>query len=161
MSVVTVSPWKKTIARIRVCMGMARLAATLGTCPRKAVGCVLVDPATYGVFSTGRNGSPRGIKHCTDVGCLLADVDGRKSCQRAVHAEMNALLDAARTGRSVKGAIAISTARPCERCAMALYQAGVVACWYEDEYEGPEGLVEELRLAGWSCQQIPGGVDAF
>ena len=73
---------------------------------------------------------------------------------RAVHAEHNAILSAARHGRRLDGAIAVSTMRPCERCAVALYQAGVVACWYDEEYEGRSELVDELVANGWKCGRL-------
>ena len=129
---------------------MARAVAKLSTCPRKAVGCVLLD-SSYTVIASGYNGAARGLGHC---GCALVDIGGRPSCVRAVHAEVNAIYSAAREGRRVEGTIAVSTCRPCERCAIALYQAGVVACWYEEEYEGRSQLVDELRGKGWTCERL-------
>lgn len=141
-------------ARLQIALEIARKTALLATCPRKSVGCVLLDD-TYSIFSQGFNGASRRLKHCSEVGCLLVDVGGRMSCQRAVHAEANAIYAAARAGRSVRGSIAVTTVRPCEKCAIAMYQAGVVACWYDELYEGPEGIVDELRQAGWSCAKLP------
>ena len=143
-------PTPRERLRLSVALEMARAASRLATCPRKAVGCVIVDD-TWTTIATGYNGAPRGLKHC---GCTMVTIGERPSCVRAVHAEANAIYSAARAGRSVVGAIAISTCRPCERCAVALYQAGVVACWYDEPYEGREEIVDELRAAGWTCERI-------
>jgi dCMP deaminase len=136
--------------RLTVAMRQAEALAVLGTCPRKQVGCVILD-ADFTVIASGYNGAGRGLPHC---GCTLVKIDGRDSCARAVHAEHNAILTAARHGRRLDGAIAVSTMRPCERCAIALYQAGVVACWYGEEYEGRSAMVEELVANGWICERL-------
>lgn len=136
--------------RLTVALRQAEALAVLGTCPRKQVGCVILD-ADFTVIASGYNGAARGLRHC---GCTLVNIGGRESCVRAVHAEHNAILSAARHGRRLDGAIAVSTMRPCERCAVALYQAGVVACWYDEEYEGRSELVDELVASGWRCERF-------
>lgn len=141
--------------RLTVALEKAYSEAKLGTCGRKMVGCVILD-ASGVTISSGRNGAPYGLAHCVDVGCTMVNIGGRESCVRAVHAEHNAILSAARHGRRLDGAIAVSTMRPCERCAVALYQAGVIACWYDEEYEGRSELVEELVAGGWACRRLVG-----
>lgn len=141
----------RALLRIRVALEQARALAKLGTCPRKQVGCVILD-SDFTVIASGYNGAARGLSHC---GCMMVDIGGRESCVRAVHAEHNAILSAARHGRRLEGGYAVSTMRPCERCAVALFQAGIKACWYEEEYEGRSALVDELKLVGWRCEQIP------
>ena len=81
-------------------MLMAKVASLRATCPRASCGVVLVDPNTHHVIATGYNGSPPGEIHCIDEGCLM--VDGH--CQRAIHAEVNAVTQAARRGASIEGA---------------------------------------------------------
>ena len=78
-------------------MGIAHQAATRATCPRKHVGAVIVRDRT--VLSTGYNGSIRGLAHCEDVGCVMED----GHCVTTVHAEANAILQAAKNGVSLDG----------------------------------------------------------
>ena len=73
-------------------MNIARQVATRSTCPRKHVGAVIVRDRT--ILSTGYNGSIRGLPHCSDVGCLMED----GHCVATVHAEANAIIQAAKNG---------------------------------------------------------------
>ncbi len=98
---------------------LAMLASERATCPRMHCGCVLVR--NKNVVTTGYNGSIPGDEHCEEVGCLVAD----NHCVRTVHAEMNALVQAARLGHCVDGATAYVTNMPCTTCAKALITAGV------------------------------------
>lgn len=98
---------------------LAMLASERATCPRMHCGCVLVK--SKNVISTGYNGSIPGDDHCEDVGCLVID----DHCVRTVHAEMNALVQAAKRGHAVDGATAYVTNTPCTTCAKALVTAGV------------------------------------
>jgi len=98
---------------------LAMLASERATCPRMHCGCVLVK--NKDVVSTGYNGSIPGDEHCEDVGCLIVD----NHCVRTVHAEMNALVQAAKRGHSIEGATAYVTNTPCTTCAKALIAAGI------------------------------------
>lgn len=98
---------------------LAMLASERATCPRMHCGCVLVK--NKNVIATGYNGSIPGDEHCEDIGCLVID----SHCVRTVHAEMNAIVQAARRGHAVDGAIAYVTNMPCTTCAKALITAGV------------------------------------
>ena len=98
---------------------LAMLASERATCPRMHCGCVLVTHKN--VIATGYNGSIPGDDHCEDVGCLIVD----NHCVRTVHAEMNALVQAAKRGHAVEGATAYITNMPCTSCAKALISAGV------------------------------------
>ena len=102
-------------------MEMAILARKRSTCSSRKVGAVLVKDRH--VISTGYNGSPPGMLHCDDpgIGCLLQD--GR--CVRTIHAEQNALLQAARKGVSTLGAKVYTTHRPCDVCSKLLAGAGI------------------------------------
>ena len=131
-------------------MGIATQAATRASCDRKHVGAVIVKNKT--ILSTGYNGSPRGLPHCDDVGHELKDLGGRQSCVRTVHAEANAIAQAARTGAALEGAVLYTTASPCYDCAKLLINAGIskVVCleFYGSRY-GVSGEMEELlRGAG-------------
>ncbi|HRZ40989.1 MAG TPA: cytidine/deoxycytidylate deaminase family protein [Candidatus Omnitrophota bacterium] len=100
-------------------MKLAMLASERATCPRMHCGCVLVKGKN--VIATGYNGSIPGDDHCEDVGCLVVD----NHCMRTNHAEMNALMQAARNGNSVDGSTAYVTTMPCTTCSKALIAAGV------------------------------------
>ncbi|MBF0489754.1 MAG: cytidine/deoxycytidylate deaminase family protein [Candidatus Omnitrophica bacterium] len=98
---------------------LAMLASERATCPRMHCGCVLVK--NKNVISTGYNGSIPGDEHCEDVGCMVVD----NHCVRTVHAEMNALVQAARRGNAVEGSSAYVTNMPCTTCAKSLIVAGI------------------------------------
>ncbi len=100
-------------------MKLAMLASERATCPRMHCGCVLVKERE--VISTGYNGSIPGDVHCEDAGCLVVD----NHCVRTNHAEMNAIVQAARKGHTIDGATAYVTNMPCTTCAKALVAAGV------------------------------------
>jgi dCMP deaminase len=98
------------------------------TCDRAHVGCVLVLDKR--ILTTGYNGSPAGQPHCDEVGHLL--VDGH--CVRTIHAETNAIIQAALHGVSTKGATCYVTHYPCINCAKALINAGITRLVYETAY---------------------------
>lgn len=97
---------------------VAKVIALRSTCPRKAVGAVLVDYDNH-VLSTGYNGAPAGERHCTEVGC---DLDEQGHCVRTVHAEMNAILGCT-TG--MERGIMYVTHFPCPACVLVLVQVGI------------------------------------
>lgn len=101
-------------------MDIADITARRATCDRSHVGCVLVVDCR--IVSTGYNGSFQGADHCTDVGHLMKD----GKCHRTVHAEMNAVADAAARGVSVDGATAYLTREPCVMCMKLLVAAGII-----------------------------------
>src|SRR5210317_1196415 len=100
-------------------MSVARLAAARSTCKRASVGCVIV--ASNQILATGYNGSASGRSHCTDEGCYM---DG-DHCIRTIHAEVNAIGQAAKKGVSINGASAYVTHTPCMACCKALAAAGI------------------------------------
>jgi dCMP deaminase len=91
-------------------MGIALKVATRATCDRKHVGAVIVRDKT--ILSTGYNGSIRGLPHCSDAGHLMED----GHCVRTVHAEANAICQAARNGVRIEGGDIYTTASPCWSC---------------------------------------------
>jgi dCMP deaminase len=108
---------------------IADAVAQRSTCLRRSVGAVLVRDRR--ILATGFNGAVRGQPHCLDVGCDL--VDGH--CVRAVHAEMNAVVQAALHGVSTAGSVLYCTSQPCHNCTKVLLNAGVVGVVYRDPYE--------------------------
>lgn len=125
----------------RYFMNLATQAATRSTCPRKHVGAVIVRDKT--VLSTGYNGSIRGAPHCTDAGCLM-DND---HCIRTVHAEANALVQAARHGIRLEGAQIYVTASPCFNCFKLIANAGIETVFF-DEFYRDEKVLQFARELG-------------
>jgi dCMP deaminase len=118
--------------------------AKRGTCVRGQNGAVIVTPDNR-PLSLGYNGAPRKMMHCLRLGCHI--VDG--SCIRAVHAEINAIINAAARGVSTEGAHIYSTHRPCLRvCAPAIVNAGIAKVTWMLPYEtdGAEQEVIEMFL---------------
>ena len=132
----------KRISWERYFMNLAIQAATRSTCPRKAVGAVIVRDKT--VLSTGYNGSIRGAPHCTDVGCLMEN----DHCVRTVHAEANALVQAAHNGVRLEGAEIYVTASPCFNCFKLIVNAGIRTVAYGEFYRDDKVLrfAEELGI---------------
>ena len=112
-------------------MEMAFLAKKRSTCASRKVGAIMVRDRH--VIATGYNGSPPGMEHCDDVGCLLQE--GR--CVRTIHAEQNAILQAALHGVSTQGATIYTTHRPCDVCSRLLAGAGITRVVYANGT--PEG----------------------
>ena len=130
-------------------MELARIASRRTTCTRRKVGCVLERGRR--VLATGYNGSPSGAPHCTDAGCRREGLQSgeRLDLCRAVHAEANAVAQAARHGVSLEGATAHVTCQPCAGCARLLAQAGIVRIVWAEGYPAPDAVavLEESGLA--------------
>jgi len=131
----------KTARRVRpdwdtYFMDMARLASRRSSCLRRAVGAVLVKDRR--VLSTGYNGVPSGVTHCEETGCLrdkLGVPSGeRHELCRGLHAEQNAIIQAAFHGVSIRDAVLYCTNLPCIICAKMLINAGVRRIVYIDGY---------------------------
>lgn len=117
-------------------MKMAYLVGERSTCLRRRVGAVIVKESH--ILSTGYNGAPRGLPHCLDVGCLRRDLDipsgERHELCRGVHAEQNAVIQAAVFGVSIKDATLYSTNYPCSVCAKILVNARISEIVYAEGY---------------------------
>jgi dCMP deaminase len=125
----------------RYFMNLAVQVATRSTCPRKNVGAVIVRDKT--ILSTGYNGSIRGASHCTESGCLMEN----NHCVRTVHAEANALVQAARHGVRLEGAEVYVTASPCFNCFKLIVNAGIQTVHYGEFYRD-DRVLEFAREAG-------------
>jgi dCMP deaminase len=137
-------------------MDMARLAARRSSCLRRAVGAVLAKDRR--VLATGYNGAPSGITHCSETGCLrerLGIPSGeRHELCRGLHAEQNAIIQAAFHGVSIRGADLYCTNLPCIICAKMLINAGVRRVVYLDGYA--DSLTEEMfREAALELVRLP------
>ncbi|BCW96954.1 MAG: dCMP deaminase [Fimbriimonadales bacterium] len=115
-------------------MQIAHMVATRATCPRRSVGAVIVLERR--ILATGYNGAPSGLAHCTEVGCHI--VAGH--CIRALHAEQNAILQAALNGVSTRGATIYVTCQPCNHCAKMIINAGIQRVVFEGDYPDPFAL---------------------
>ena len=122
-------------------MNIARVVATRATCDRKHVGALLVRDKT--ILSTGYNGSIRGLPHCSDAGHMMED----GHCVRTVHAEANAIIQAARNGVAIDGATIYTTASPCWPCFKLIANAGLSAISFGEFYREPR-ILEYAERAG-------------
>jgi dCMP deaminase len=117
-------------------MEIARLVSTRSTCRRRAVGAVLVKDRR--VLSTGYNGAPSGLSHCLEIGCLRQQLNvpsgERHELCRGLHAEQNAIIQAAYHGVSIREATLYCTNLPCTICAKMLINAGVKEIVHLDGY---------------------------
>ncbi|GAB6076721.1 deoxycytidylate deaminase [Desulfurobacterium crinifex] len=125
-------------------MSIAEMVSTRSTCLRRKVGAVLVKDKR--IISTGYNGPPSGLKHPDEVGCLrekLGVPSGeRHELCRGLHAEQNAIIQAALHGVSTKGAILYCTHCPCSLCTKMLINAGITKVIYKEGY--PDWLAKEI-----------------
>ena len=107
---------------------IAQVVARRSTCDRNQVGAIITRDNI--ILSTGYNGSIRGMPHCDQVGHAM--VHGH--CTNTVHAEANALVQAACTGVSIKGATLYTTSSPCWYCFKLIANAGITRIIYREEY---------------------------
>lgn len=125
-------------------MEIARVVATRSTCLRRQVGAVLVKEKR--ILTTGYNGAPRGLPHCLDIGCLREQLKipsgERQELCRGLHAEQNAIIQAAYYGVSIMDATIYCTHQPCITCAKMLINAGIKRIIYEEAY--PDELAEQM-----------------
>lgn len=117
-------------------MDIAFLVAKRSTCCRRAVGAVIVKERR--ILSTGYNGAPSGIRHCLEVGCLRKELNVpsgqyHELC-RGIHAEQNAIIQAALHGVSIRDAALFCTNQPCSICAKMIINAGITAVYYHSAY---------------------------
>jgi len=123
-------------------MEMAHVVAKRSTCLRRKVGAILVKEKH--ILSTGYNGAPKGLKHCSETGCLRENLNipsgERHELCRGLHAEQNAVIQAAVFGVSIKGSVLYCTNTPCVVCVKMLINAGVTEIIYAGEY--PDNLAK-------------------
>jgi dCMP deaminase len=117
-------------------MSIADLVKTRSTCLRRQVGAVLVKDRR--ILSTGYNGPPTGCKHCAEIGCLRKELNipsgERAELCRAVHAEQNAMTQAAYSGVATKDSTIYTTTQPCILCAKNMINAGIHRIVYNGDY---------------------------
>ena len=115
---------------------ITRLVATRSTCLRRGVGALLVKDRN--ILATGYNGAPSGISHCSKTGCLRERLNvpsgERHELCRGLHAEQNAIIQAARHGVNIDGATLYCTTMPCVICTKMLINAGIKRVVFDDGY---------------------------
>ncbi len=138
-------------------MDMARLASRRSTCLRRAVGAVLVRDRR--MLATGYNGVPSGMTHCETAGCLRDRMNvpsgERHELCRGLHAEQNAIIQAAFHGVSIRDADLYCTNLPCSICAKMLINAGVRRVVYLEGYRD-ELAMEMLAEVGMKLVKLEG-----
>lgn len=122
-------------------MQIAAVVASRATCDRKHVGALLVRDRI--ILSTGYNGSIRGMPHCDDVGHVLEN----GHCVATIHAEANAILQAARNGVRIEGAELYTTASPCWPCFKMVANTGIKRIVYGEFYRD-ERIFEVAQKLG-------------
>jgi dCMP deaminase len=137
-------------------MSIAELVSSRSTCVRRKVGAVLVKDKR--IIATGYNGPPSGLKHPEEVGCLRERLNvpsgQRHELCRGLHAEQNAIIQAALHGVSTKNSILYCTHCPCSLCVKMLINAGVEKVIYREGY--PDWLARELaEEAGLPLIEFP------
>jgi dCMP deaminase len=131
-------------------MDIAILVAKRSTCLRRSVGAIIVKDKR--VLSTGYNGAPSGVRHCAEVGCLRENlnIESGKMHElcRGIHAEQNAIIQAAYHGVSLKGASLFCTNLPCSICAKMIINAGIKEIYYHSGYadELSEDMLQEAEI---------------
>jgi len=145
-------PWDKYF------MDIATLVASRSTCLRRHVGASVVKDRR--ILTTGYNGAPTGIAHCEDVGCLREKLKvppgERHELCRGLHAEQNAIIQAAKTGISLEGATMYVTNHPCFICAKMIINSGIKKVVYKEGYPDKEAEdflkksgIEVVKLEGY------------
>lgn len=150
MRVVKMNKWDNRF------MAIAQCVAQWSSCKRRHVGAVIVK--NNRIISTGYNGAPAGIKTCVEKGeCIREKLNIKSGTLQefcyAVHAEQNAIIQAAKLGGSTNGATLFCTHQPCVLCAKMLVNAGITRVVYKEGY--PDDFAQEiLQEAGIQIEQL-------
>ena len=141
-------------------MTITRQVAERSTCTRAKVGAVIVRDRS--ILATGYNGAPAGLPHCLDAGCLsyesrTPDGELEQNCFRTIHAEINAITQAARNGVAIRDADIYVTHTPCIHCLKVLINTGIRNVFYEKPYKlhTIEELLAHARIKLVSVQPEP------
>ena len=134
---------------------ITRQVAERSTCKRAKVGAVIVREKN--ILATGYNGAPAGMPHCLDVGCLIytsktPSGETEENCFRTIHAEINAIAQAAKNGANIRDADIYITHTPCIHCFKVLLNTGIRRIFYEKPYK-LQTLEELMRHA--NVQLVP------
>ncbi len=145
-------------------MEVANTVAKRASCDRGRSGCVIARDKQ--ILVTGYVGSPRGLPHCDEVGHLMKSVhheDGHVSqhCMRTVHAEQNAICQAARLGIPLEKATLYCRMTPCRTCAMLIINCGIVRVVCERKYHAGAESEEMFRQAGIELEFVHNEIQEY
>jgi dCMP deaminase len=145
-------------------VGLVDEVASRATCDRGRSGCVVVRDKR--IICTGYVGSPPGMSHCDEVGHLLkrlVDDDGntREHCVRTIHAEQNAICQAARYGLSLNGTTLYCTMEPCRVCATLIASVGITRVVAKKRYHGGQDSREIFAQAGVRLDVVEDVVEQY
>jgi dCMP deaminase len=137
-------------------MTITRQVAERSTCLRAKVGAVIVRDKN--ILATGYNGAPAGLPHCTDVGCLVyrsttPSGEIEENCFRCIHAEMNAIAQAAKNGAGIRDAAVYVTHTPCIQCFKVLINTGIKRIFFDKPYK-LHTLDELLRYSDVTMEPV-------
>ena len=133
-------------------MQIAQVVSSRATCDRKHVGALLVRERI--ILSTGYNGSIRGMPHCLEVGHIMED----GHCVATIHAESNAILQAAKNGVNIDGATCYVTASPCWNCFKQIANTGLRRIVYGEFYRDRR-IFDVAKRLGIELHHLPDGAD--
>ena len=145
-------------------MEVCRAIAKRATCDRGRSGCVIARDNQ--LLVTGYVGAPRGLPHCDDVGHQFKKVqheDGSVSqhCVRTVHAEQNAICQAAKSGISIDGATLYCKMTPCRTCAMLIINCGIKRVIAEKRYHDSADSIQMFKQAGVELEHLSDNVEEY
>ncbi len=140
-------------------MTITQQVAERSTCLRAKVGAVIVRDRS--ILATGYNGSPAGLPHCIEAGCLVYQSrtpygEIEENCYRTIHAEINAITQAARNGSAIRDADIYVTHTPCIHCLKVLINTGISTVFYGQQYK-LHTLADLLKYARIKLVQITPG----
>ena len=145
-------------------MELMDTVAKRATCDRGRSGCIIVRDRR--IVSTGYVGSPPKLPHCDDVGHLMKEVideDGtvRKHCVRTIHAEQNAICQAARYGIALEGTTLYCKMEPCRVCAMLIISAGITKVVAKKRYHAAQETREMFKIADVELLVLEDSVETY
>jgi len=136
-------------------MEVAEVVRKRSTCMRRQVGAVIVKDNR--ILSTGYNGAPKGLRHCAEVGCTRANNNvpsgERHELCRGLHAEQNAIIQAAVFGTAIEGATIYTTLSPCVLCTKMIINSGIKRIVLREQYNDPLAI-EMLEESGITVVKI-------
>lgn len=136
-------------------LNLATVVSCRSTCDRLHVGAVIVND--HRILATGYNGSLPGAPHCDDIGHLMIN----NHCERTIHAEVNAITQAARYGISIDGASIYQTHSPCLDCFKVIAASGIKYIYFDKVYRLTEKDLEAYRLVGGYSDIKHGGHSGY
>jgi len=145
-------------------MELTELVGSRGTCNRGRPGCIITKNKR--IIATGYVGAPSGLPHCDEVGHLMKKVihdDGTESmhCVRSVHAEQNAICQAAKMAISVEGGTLYCTLEPCRTCAMMIINCGIKRVVCKKRYHGARETEEMFKKTGVELVVITDEIEEY